>query len=191
MDQRSYIFQELRKKIYACLVANYQQKTKHLQWPQSKLCLPVVIGNVSNATGYQWTALPRPNTEYLTRQPLFHHTLEDLLNSNVESYSPESPCEGNSPEEDPFAKFDELCANVDLTVYTNSSSEENFPIIDVSTTSCSNSPSLTTHNYTILDPKTSSVSTSLSTCPVCGHLLMSKALLEEHMKTCVDIIDLD
>lgn len=144
------------------------------------------ISSVSNGAEHKWTALPRPNTKHLTRQPVLR--LTDLFGDDaLDDTHPKSPCvqvgDWSPAEEDPFAKFDELCANVDLTVYSNSSSEEKFPVVNLACGLLKPSP------IAGMAPDPCIYEGAL--CPVCGDLLVSKASLAEHMKKCIDNTELD
>lgn len=150
-----------------------------------QLCLTAVVNtSVATAVGQQWTALPRPNTKHLTRQPVYHGTLEGLIACEGAPPPPKllryDSAEERPQEDDPFEKFDELCANVDLTVYSNSSSEEELPIIN-----------MYGNHIPLLTPGPVEPRPQGALCPVCGELLVSKAALKEHMRSCVDLIMLD
>ena len=161
-----------------------QQNVTHSLFTQL-LFLPAVV-STATITGQQWTPLPRPNVKYLTRQPIYTGTLRDIIGELAKENSPE--------EEDPFAKFDELCANIDLTVHMSSPSKDEFPVINIP---CSKEPPLSIHTSDTpipihMDEFSSPGSTNVGAiCPVCGDLLVSKASLQQHMKACVDFILLD
>lgn len=146
---------------------------------------------VSNCVERKWTALPRPNIKHLTRQPVLKGTQSNLFREVArDDTPPQSPLGNKSPdEEDPFAKYDELCASVDLTVYLSSSSEEQSPVISSGSVACGNGSPLGPSPMSDMAPNPCTHDGAL--CPVCGHLLVSKASLAEHMKTCIDVIVLD